>query len=257
MRETLTDPGLLLKNELGVAVKPPQSTYENEWLRKDANGNVIRANYEFATKTTTYKISNRELLEILLDEEIITEITGWSVKAVFPAFPPDKGGSRPYIYIVRKLQNAPQQTIYIGNCFDFEIDAAAKTHKYSTVTTYHYDAQGGLIGNTHNETGSISSKKLVDVDFESDNDDDDPERVEMDLSGIWNTTAQLRSFLGVQPGFLFVPGNGSLTSIAGRLRVGNEDDSDTSVIEGSWSFNGAKLLPDIGISYPQAASDDD
>jgi hypothetical protein len=261
MTESVTDPGLVLKNELGVAVKPPQPVYENEWSREDASGNVIQENYEYATKTTSYKLSNRELLEILVDEGVITEITGWSLKAVFPAFRPDDGDSRPYVYIVRKPKDAPEQAIYIGEYFDFDRHASAKTSKYATVTAHRYDSQGGLISSSYNETGSISSKRLVKVEFETDDDEEDPERIDMDLRGIWNTSAQLRKFLAgelSEPAFLFVPGNGSFTAISGRLRYGNDDDdSNSSVIEGSWSFNGAKVLPDISILYPEAASDDD
>jgi len=261
MTESLTAPGLVLKNEFGVPVKPLQPAFENEWSRRDANGNVIQINYEFATKAATYRLSNRELLGMLVDDGVITEISGWSLKAVFPAFQPDEGGSRPYVYIVRKPESGPLQIIYIGDYFDFDVHATAKSQKFAAIAAYRYDSQGQVIGSSYNETGLISSKNLVDVDFETSDDEEDPERIEMDLSGIWNTTAQLRRFLNAElsePDFLYVPGNGSLTNISGRLRFGDDDDDfDASVIEGSWSFNGAKVLPNIGILYPQAASDDD
>jgi hypothetical protein len=262
MTESLTAPGLVLKNELGVPVKPAEPAYENEWSREDANGNIIQENYEYATKATAYKLSNRELLEILVDEGVITEITGWSLKAVLPAFPPDdENDSHPHIYIVRKPVTGPQQTIYIGDYFDFDDHAAAETIKYAAVATYRYDAQGEEIGSSYNETGLISSKIQVDVEFDTSDDDEDVEEIEMDLCGIWNTTAQLRKFINgelAEPDFLFVPGNGSLTNISGKLQFSNDvDDYAPSVIEGSMLFSGAKVLPDIGILYPEALPDDD
>ncbi len=251
MNEYRTEAGTVLKDEFGKPVAPGGIAFENEWNKKNASGKTTSANYEFVSKTTKYRISNKEILERFVAKGLISTITGWSIKAVFPAFSPEEGGSPPAIYLVNTSAPKP---IYIGEYFDFDGIANTRAVKYATTETFKYDSAGEEAGSTLKVTGGISEKETVSVKFSLGDEFD------IKFRGIWNSSASVKTINGEN---YFLPGNGSLTNIAGRLTTDDsdddddhDDDDDASVIDGSWSISGAKVLPDIEALYPEAVSRD-
>ena len=229
MTESFTAPGTVLKDDTGRPVQPSTPAYENIW------STTTQDSQEFVSKILAFKLSNKEFLELLVDQGVIASITGWSVKATYDEF-----ADGPNLFIT-KDGVAP---IFIGDFFEFL--AGADVFAQKSNETIRYNSLGDETG--YSISDAFKSKSDLTLNFATN----EAEPLAMTLHGIWNFSSALK-FLGTGEDrvVLYVPGACSLTGISGTLldpeEVVNDEDGFYfgSLIEGSWTFAAATPVADV------------
>lgn len=246
MTESYTAPGAFERDEIGRVLVPRQPVYSNLWTIYNRFGDPLQDNEEYVSKIQTNRISNREILELLVAEGVIPSIFGWSLKAVYP----DDPLAEPLFYVTRP----GFVPIYVGNYMVLNSFTEARAE---TVTAYtRYLSNGDTIdggsdsGFARSEASAVITTRSVDPD--------DPEEAGTSFfpNGIWRRNVTLRPFgSGSNLALYYVFGSGSLTAISGYVLdvfEGTEGfDYYESLLEGSWSFSAARLVADPSL-YPEA-----
>jgi len=214
--EQFTDPSLPAKDKHGRIITPRFLTYENFFSTSNNNRRV--ETYEYGSKITTFRISNKEFLEVLVEEGVIPEIRGWAVVVVeaddeFGIFI-EKRGERPI--------DVSEFLIISGH----QSEAEAFQENYRFVSTEVFSS--GVV--TERETGNFRAFALVDVSFQAVD-------VEMELQGMLLETQTLRTFgMGDGRYTQWIPGARNINNITGWLSFDDGwDDEFPSVITGSIS----------------------
>jgi hypothetical protein len=228
LTEYLTDPALLKKDEDGKFLPGKIPTFENEFTVESASKSV--STYEYGSKITTYKISNKEFLEGLKDEVgLITDIRGWAVVVV------ERDGENT-TFITKKGANPINVSQYLYYVTE---EAGAEQASYKSVTTENFSNDTS----SEKETGSFKAKYLVGVkgNFPS---------TEIDLQGVYSESETLKTFgKGEDQYTQWIPGARSITNISGSLDFEEEgDEGDTSVVMGSISAAAGKQI-DISLYF--------
>lgn len=224
LTEHLTDPALLRKDENGKVVTPKEPTFENQYSVGNESKSV--STYEYGSKITTYKISNKEFLEALVEEVgLISEIKGWAVVLL-------ESEGEVKTFIEKKGVppiNVSQYLYYLWE------DAGAEQESYKSVTTDTYKGEDYIT--TQKETGKFKASYLVGVkgNFPS---------TEIDLQGVYNESATLKTIgKGEDQYTQWVPGGRNVTNISGSLDFQEEgDEGGNSVVMGSISAAAGKLV---------------
>lgn len=248
--ESYTDASLKPRDENGKTYND-DLVYENEWSTAKYNKNEDLTeeseNYEYGTKQVTLKISNRELLEALIVEDMISgPITGWAVKFVTSG---DEAGSSYGRFYAVKNGSEP---VDLSEIISTDGDGYAETvsDKSSSKTTYKYSSDDYT--ETTKETWSFNSKATGNAEIEFSFSDS-----YLHLDGIFNESWSVKSFgKGEDQYWQFAPGAAKFDNGSGTIHFEEYDGeewvewTDPSVIKGTMSFSAGKLFPDINIPYP-------
>jgi hypothetical protein len=241
MIEQYSVPGTILKDEFGVPVRPTTPAYENEWARYDSRGNLIQENYEYRANVASWRLSNREFLGFLVSEGVISNITGWSLKAIY-----NEESELPHFYITRPGV-AP---IYVGGYFDLATYGEASAVNARSQT--RYNSAGTVISSTSIDDSTTKSELFVTF---STQETPEGEGSTMNLQGMWRHTLSLRPVGGGQ--YRYLNGPGAITGISGSINDVIPDGSGgfdyfQSILEGSWSFLAGRPINDLSVLYPEA-----
>jgi hypothetical protein len=220
LTEHYTDPALLLKDESGKVVPGKIPTYENEFSVESSSKGV--STYEYGSKITAYKISNKEFLEALKDEAgVISDIKGWSVVVV------EIDGENT-TFITKKGATPINVSQYLYYVWE---GAGAEQEAYKSVTTENYSNDTS----SEKKTGSFKAKYLVGVKAEF------PTSL-IELQGVYDESASLKVFgKGDEQYTQWIPGARSVNNVSGSLIFeDDDDDSGISVVSGSLSIAAGK-----------------
>lgn len=240
MTEQYTVPGTILKDEFGFPVRPTTPAYENEWARYDSQGNLIQENYEYRANVSSWRLSNREFLGFLVSEGVISNITGWSLKAIY-----NEESELPHFYIT-KPGAAP---IYVGDYFTLTTYGEAGAVNASSQT--RYNSAGNVISSVARDDSTTKTELFVTF---STQETPEGEGSTMNLQGMWRHTLSLRPVFGE---YRFINGPGAITGISGSIDdVVPDGEGDffyyQSILEGSWTFLSGRPLNDLSVLYPEA-----
>ena len=240
MTEQYTVPGTILKDEFGVPVRPTTPAYENEWARYDYQGRLIQENYEYRSNVAAWRLSNREFLGFLVSEGVISNITGWSLRAVY-----NEESELPFFYITRP----GVVPIYVGDYFQLSPYAQASAVNARSQT--RYNTAGSIISSTGSDTSTTKTELFVTF---STQETEEGEGSTMNVQGMWRHTLALRPVGGV---YRYINGPGAITGISGSINDYISDgqgglDYYESILEGSWSFLSASPVNNLAVSFPEA-----
>lgn len=247
--ETITAPSLKPRDEAGK-ILTGELVGENAWSAATYNANnkplVVTGNYEYGTKQVIFKISNKELLQKLIDEgDIPGPITGWALKFVNQGETPQSAAGRFYAV---KAGLAP---VELSGIVEIGGDGGAATVavKSSLKTTHQYAPEGTELDGSPTETETVSYtanflfNAWIEIAF-SDRS--------LRLNGILSEAWSLKSFgTGAGKYWQFVPGAAKLDSGSGTMHfAGDEPGDSSSVMKGTISLAAGKTFPDIQAVYP-------
>jgi hypothetical protein len=249
-----TAPGTYQRNATGAYSLPYTQVFSNEWTVKNAKSNVEVTTTEELSTLKAFKISNKEMLDMLVAEGVIPSITGWSFKLVYPAYSPDNESDavRPFFYIV-KAGAAP---IYVGEYFDVTGYSTAKTFKRQTVGQTQYNTLGAQIASSYLEAGAVMPTNAVYVTFAIANDRVRDE-ARLQMNGLWQSSATLIRFGAVgSTDYRFVEGASKFINISGDLSSYDKETNTltSSIVMGAWATSAAALNQNISLLYPEAAA---
>lgn len=241
MIEQYTVPGTTLKDEFGYIVRPTTPAYENEWARYDSQGRLIQENYEYRSNVASWRLSNREFLGFLVSEGVISNISGWSLKAVY-----NEDSELPFFYITRPGV-AP---IYVGDYFGLATYGQASAVNARSQT--RYNTAGTVISSSGFDDST--TKTELHVAF-STQETPEGEGSTMNFQGMWRHTLSWRPVGGGE--YRYLNGPGAITGISGTINDYIPDGSGgidfyESILEGSWSFLSGRPLNDLSVLYPEA-----
>jgi hypothetical protein len=249
--ETYTAPALQLKDENGRPARDGNGsiirelTYSNEFSVDTMQGeDVIRtvSTYEEASKMVTFRISNREILQQLKEENVITDIAGYSIAFVMDA----NEDSDDLTYKV-ELQKRGADPIDVTSYFDIEpLEGGGEADVYRSVTTDDFVRDTSRTV----ESGSGRGKQRIGVTIDTAMGD-------ISFDGVLSWADTLRNLIDrssgePEPYTLYVPGAWQINAISGTLSLDGEgedisasseydEEDEPSVIEGSVSMSAGVL----------------
>jgi hypothetical protein len=172
------------------------------------------------------RISNKEILEALVEAEVITSITGYSI-SFYMDEESDDGG-------VFHLVKAGSPAINIGQYLYISDEGASaenETERSVITTNTSTDAS------SERYTRTAKGKTVVDLRFVTSN-------VNVEMSGVANWSDTYRVIKnGPEQRGIFMPGAASVTSIVGESLGDPEDEEDDSLLEGRISMSAGAVLP--------------
>jgi hypothetical protein len=231
-------PGTFARNpDTGAFLIPKEPATENTWSVFDKNQFLIQDKYEYATKVVITKISNKEILLALKEEQVIPDIVGWTIKLV--EVPNNEQTSGPYFYIVKNGESP----IFIGDHFDFGADAlpSATTETYTKTTQYKNNALGEPLSSTETQVGSSTGRQLLRVNVATS-------LWALEIQGVGKFTSVVKRvgtvYQDVSTG-ITIPITGSCVA---------QDSGTASVVDGSMSAAAATWVADLTTLYPEAAA---
>jgi len=228
LTESSTAPALIARDGDGVPLIGSDGktylTYENEF--SVTRGTTSTSTSEKGSKIEVKRISNKEILEALVEAEVITSITGYSI-SFYMDEESDDGG-------VFHLVKAGSPAINIGQYLYISDEGASaenETERSVITTNTSTDAS------SERYTRTAKGKTVVDLRFVTSN-------VNVEMSGVANWSDTYRVIKnGPEQRGIFMPGAASVTSIVGESLGDPEDEEDDSLLEGRISMSAGAVLP--------------
>lgn len=244
LTEYLTDAALFKKDEAGKIIVDPVTksktpVFENEFTQESLTRSI--STYESGAKIVTYRISNKEFLEALAEEEgLIDDIKGWSLIMLEVA-----GESNAFITKKGIPPNNVPQYINVDQYLAIFYSGAYAIRENSSevdTTVFGVEPKPDIV--TRRESGSYQGKWLVGVESQF-------AFTKLDLQGVLNDSGTLRTYTtgtgsARTQDTQWIPGARSITSITGSLLFEDEvDPQPPSVIIGSISIGAGKQVLDL------------
>ncbi|MCW1914284.1 hypothetical protein OJ996_11905 [Luteolibacter sp. GHJ8] len=244
LTEQFSVAGTVVRDEFGRPVFPTTPAFENEWTRYDFQGNPIQTNYEYQSRITTYRMSNREFMGFLVSSGVIPSIAGWSLKAIY-----NEESAEP-TYYVTKPGSAP---IYVGDYF--AMDTYGSAEGVNATSTTRYNSSGQVISYVARDVSTTKTDALLTFSTQSG---EGTEGSTMNLAGMWQSSLSLRPVrVGPSLEYRYLNGAGSIYSISGTIDDAIDDGSGgldlyQSIVEGSWLFSSGFPINDLSVNFPEA-----
>jgi len=244
LTETYSAPALQAKDEDGKLLKDENNktipTYFNEYSVDTKQGLLALKTvntYEYAAKMETAKISNKEILEDLMEADVIDSIVGYSISFIDTV--EDGQLDDDGFYLVKKGAEPISINEHLSVNFSEDpddIEPFAESGKYIEVETEDF-----VNGTTTSvETGSAKFKEAVSISFET------PTFTAI-ITGIGSSGSSVKTFgKGEDAYSADIPTAGKISSASGGLRyaaINSEEYVDDSVLEGSISYGAGVPLP--------------
>lgn len=228
-----SDPTLRERDENGKALSGRDLVFANEWTTTRAP--ITTENYEYGSKITVERLTNREILEeLIVNAEHDVSIRGWSLKFATPSQNEDYDDSNavPYMFAVKGDMVVPIDTIFE----DDEEEAYADAGKYTYATSYN-ESTGA---NTERESGSERFLTPVSVEIKVGD-------FSLDFDAILNGSTKLQFFgIGEERFSEWVASSLAFTAIVGNAEQQYTDpeysENGTAVLQGNMRASGGKLL---------------
>jgi hypothetical protein len=217
--ETTSAPALAAKDESGVVIRGAAPVESNSFSVTNARG-VTTNTEEYGTKMVTFRISNKELLEGLVEQGVIESITGYALQLI--GSPDEEGYVDNKFYVAKRGETPIDISEYF---FANSEDAEAENYSYRSVAVSNPNTET----QTFTETGRANGKELIELTYSSVNGG-------MELEGVVNWAETYR-VVGTDPNqvSLWAPGAATVTSIVGSAGDPSSEESDT-LIEGRISI---------------------
>lgn len=226
--ESYTAPALPAKNQSGVAIAGAEPVDFNSF--SVTSRGITTNTEESGTKIVTVRISNKQVLEDLVDVGVIPSITGYSIQLI--GTPDESGYVDSRFHLVKRGETPIDISEYL-----FVGDGGASAENYSYRSVQVVEPARTTV------TGKANGKGLISLTYESSNST-------LDMQGVATWSETLRN-VGTAPNqvAVWMPGSASVTGITGSLAVPSEqpaesevvedveDDEDDSVLEGRFSVS--------------------
>lgn len=158
LTESMTVAGLAQKDSTGKPIKGAPATYSNEYsVTKRGKTTQVE---EYGTKILTAKISNKEILEALVEEGVISSISDWSIVNVGSG----KGVGRTYIRSGLYLSKKGVEPINVSEYISI-YHAGAEAVASNTIATNTYSGAKDSVSTTEEFAGVANGKTLVSVEL--------------------------------------------------------------------------------------------
>ena len=202
-----------------------RATFEGELIERESSNSTTYI-YTEEQKLQTAKFSNKELLEALVEEGVISSIGGWSLVALT-----QETGESMGFYLI-KNGRAP---VSLANYLSINDDAEEGSYVEAFKSTYQETATSAV------ETGSYTGKGLVDINITIGSGSISAVGMISD-AGTW-------TFDQNSEAFRLKPGKAAITSVAGKFTGEDEEDENGekyfAVIEGS-----VNVTPSLTVAFP-------
>lgn len=229
LTESMTVAGLAQKDSTGKPVKGAPATYRNEYsVTKSGQTSQVE---EYGSKILTAKISNKEILEALVDEEVISSISGWSIVSASYNKGLARMGSGSEFYIIKKGAEPINISEYMGVRY-----LGAEATASNTITTYSGSIDRVDTSTQETFAGVANGKSLVSVQLSFSD-------MSAQMQGVrsWAQSSLERYATPLQ-------GAGSIDCLTGGVSYAETeepsilvvDESYSSLIEGSISLSAGK-----------------
>lgn len=207
--QTYTVPALTPKDSEGNKSLGEDPVYENEYSKATNEGELQI--YEYRSKMSTFKVTNKVILEALVEAGVIDLIAGWSIVFI---------DTHDDAYLALQRGN---ETISLQGIIDFDVDAFAEQFKESEILGDGY----------YKANGSGKYKATVEIDVEL-------EGGEIEMQGILSSSEKLRKFgKGDDTSYVWLANRRKVTSISGHMDL--DDAGYNSVLQGSVIIKNSKL----------------
>lgn len=228
-----SDPTLRERDENGTVLSGGDLVFENEWTTTRAP--ITTENYEYGSKITVERLTNREILEeLIVNAEHDVSIRGWSLKLATPREYEDYDDSNavPYMFAVKGDEVIPIVTVFE----DDEEEAYADAGNYTYATSYN-DNTGA---DTERESGSERFLTPVSVEIQIGD-------YSLDFDTILNGSTKLQFFeIGGYRLSEWVASSLAFTSIVGNAEQQYTDaessENGSAVLQGNIRASGGKPL---------------
>lgn len=230
LTDTYSAPSILAKDQTGKPLKgedgKPYFVYEQSY--STTRGTVVTTTQESGSRMVTERISNKQILEALVEAGVITDITGYSIAL----YTNDNEGGVAF-HLVKAGSSAINISEYLYPDSETSGGEAVTSSAMRVVATS--SSSESVIRNTSTET----SKEGVSILFKTP-------QVDVKMYGILNFTESLRTIgTGTAQRTITVPGPGSVTNIIGSSASEDVEEED-SLIEGRINLGPGVLLPVVG-----------
>ena len=233
-----TAPGLQAKDESGRLIRPLEWTYHNEWFTENIHGDLLKEVSEFGSNVALRRYSNREFLDFMVEEGVISDISGWSIKGVLI---PDSLLTYPVFYLFKNGRDP----IFVNDFFFGSGEATGDGFAYygRTIDTTSYPPNGS--DSVFTRTGSGYTLTPLSFAFLSESSG-----VEMSAWGLYRQAWLIRP-IGTGSGRLFfpMPNVGTFSNLVGD--VIDLDFEDTGVLTGSLTFGVGTFIEDVEADFPE------
>lgn len=235
-----SDPTLRERDENGTVLSGGDLVFANEWTTTRAP--ITTENYEYGSKITVERLTNREILEeLIVNAEHDVSIRGWSLKFATPCVlldnpfqneDYDDSNAVPYMFAVKGDMVVPIDTIFEDD--DDEVYADAGKYTYAT----SYNESTGA--NTVRESGSERFLTPVSVEIQIGD-------FSLNFDAILNGSTKLQFFgIGEERFSEWVASSLAFTAIVGNAEQQYTDpeysENGTAVLQGNMRASGGKLL---------------
>lgn len=222
----ITDPALREKDENGRNVPGGEMVFENEW--EIETNTTFTYVYEYASKITRVRVSNREILQELINSGDIEEpLAGWSLRFYDSPGPYDDWQNHhddddSGLYAVKGAQRV-KVNIDIGE-YGFA-EQVRDNYRF----TYNFNTERESVSESFNER--ILAEVFVSMNIG---------RFFLDFACALNSTEAGRFIrVGDDREFIIVPGAASTSSLVGSIE---EDDEEPGVLTGSVRLAAARVI---------------
>lgn len=239
MTSSYSDDALKARNQAGKFITPGYAVDSNEWTVETTKNSQLVSSasyYEYGTKIVKEKISNKEILQFLIEEgEIQGPLKGWSI--VLHTNNDD--------YAIEFYAKRGNDLYSLDISFFTGAEASKDSYSFSGVDKYN--AQEELVSEVVTEKSSFNAVIAASAEWNI------IEGQTMELSGLL-TESWTGKYVGKGEDrrFIETPGALKFTCLVGEVSGSDdsEDDEDedeewTDLIEGSWSASAGIMLPAV------------
>lgn len=233
-----TAEGTVEKTSTGAPKKNGTSTYENSWTVLNKESQPIQETSEFVSKINTTKYSNKELLTDLKALGRISDIAGWTLRAVF-----DEEGKNMRFYL---LKPGSSDSLSVTEYFTIEENALAEAKNTRTVSKITYEKDNVTpVSSTSTKTSVSTDKRNLTMSLTL-----------RDITTKFNTTVSGSSklfVLGKSPDLFeaTLPGAFKFSSISGVSAPSDSvNPEESQVVEGAWTIGAARTVNDVSALFP-------
>jgi len=225
---TWEEPALVPKDETGMVIKGEDLVEENFYSVESPT--KIVETFEWGTKMVTEKISNKEILMYLVEEDVIESIVGYSLSLIYESDEYDEEAR----FVLTKKGTAPidisEFLSIVDEEFAYNSYVGVATESYKSVTTRIGDSETTI------ETGRGNGKAFAEIELTLP-----AYGMTAAIRGVLSWADTLKSFgKGADQFYAWIDSAGGIKSVAGSVMY-TGDDYPSEIIEGSISFGAASL----------------
>jgi hypothetical protein len=221
--ESYTVPALPEKDSSGRVIPRVDPVFENTFTITTTTTRTTTV--EVGAKPELFRISNKEMLEALREERVVTDITGYSITEIFTDNSSSEGNDTARFYLTKRGQNPIDVSDYMS-ISGAQSGASSSSASSRTVATTRLATDTQVSTTTATYTDKYLSSFALNFSFGV-----------YFTQGMNTLTRTYRVFgTGSSRYESYVPGSGRMTGVVGDGIF--TDDEDPTLLEGTISFAG-------------------